>query len=101
MSNLVTGVVEIISEKPRGNGIAYGIKMSDGVWYGHGFIKPKFVKGDDLTFSWVPNGNFKNIEVNTVQVGQANKPQQAQASGGAPAPHNPNATNLYPVPVFT
>jgi len=81
MSNTVTGKVEAISAKPRGNGTAYGIKMSDGNWYGHGFTAPVFAKGDSISFSWDANGAFKNIDISTVTKEQQ---QQApvQSSGG-------------------
>lgn len=97
MSNTVTGTVEIISEKPRGTGIAYGIKMSDGVWYGHGFVRPKFQKGDNVTFEYEMKGQYANIVVRSVQVANAaSQPQQAaQPTQSAPAaPAAPNATQI-------
>ena len=91
----VTGTVEIISAKPRGNGTAYGIKMSDGQWYGHGFVPPKFQKGDNVTFVH-DGGQYKNIDVRSVQVTGGGVPQAAPQQ--APAPQQgggrPNNTQV-------
>lgn len=80
MSNIVTGQVEFISEKPagpRGN-LAYNVKMSDGEWYGHGFDKPNFEKGDTVTFSVSTNGRFKNIDKKSVEVHKGAPAQSAK-----------------------
>jgi len=65
--NVAQGVVKSITSKPAGRGTANNIKM-DRVWYGHGFVKPTFEKGDTIKFAWEPNGNFKNIDAASVEI---------------------------------
>lgn len=77
---IVQGVVEFISSKPAGRGTAYNVKMDNGTWYGHGFNKPSFEKGDNIKFIWKANGNFKNIETDSVEVLAAAPAEQKAAS---------------------
>lgn len=63
------GIVEVLSIKPTARGgNSYNFKLNDGVWYGHGFEEPKFVKGDNVEFTFAENGNFKNVDASTVVV---------------------------------
>lgn len=64
---VVNGVVEFISSKPAGRGTAHNIKVG-GDWYGYGFNAPSFSKGDNIKFTWTANGNFKNVDVASVEV---------------------------------
>lgn len=79
MSNFVTGQVEHISEKAAGRGVVYNVKMSDGEWYGHGFAKPTFAKGDTITFQVEMNGRFKNMNAKSVEISK-DAPAQAAKS---------------------
>lgn len=78
MSNLARGKVAIVA----GKGKATNIKLEDGTWYGCGFVTPdklKFRQGDSISFSYTENGNFKNIDLKTVDV-------EKSSVGAAPAP---------------
>ena len=86
--NTVTGVVELISAKPRGNGTAYGVKLNDGNWYGHGFAEPKFSKGDTVSFTY--SGQYNNIDIRSVRKEAA---QQAPAQAETSAHKAPSGTN--------
>lgn len=95
---MVTGVVEILSSKPAGSGTVYNIKVN-GEWFGHGFQKPIFEKGDNISFEYSQKGQYKNVVARTVQVLGGGQQQQAQApaqrgGGGAPAPSKPNDTQM-------
>lgn len=90
------GIVEVLSIKamPRG-GNSYNFKLSDGIWYGHGFDAPSFVKGDNVTFNYAENGNFKNVDAASVVISAV---EAAKATGGSAkasvAAYSPNATQL-------
>lgn len=57
-------------------------------WYGHGFAPPKFNEGDSVTFTWQPNGNFKNVDARSVQVTPAQQQAPAPTQQAAPAAQN-------------
>jgi len=69
--NNVTGTIKKIKATPRNKGMAYNFVMDDNVWYGHGFVPPKFQEGDTITFSYEVKGTFKNVIPNTVRITQA------------------------------
>ena len=81
--NTSQGIVEVVTEKPAGKGTAYNFKLNDGNWYGHGFKKPAFSKGASIKFAWEANGNWKNVDADTVVVMESTKPvvHTAQSTG--------------------
>lgn len=79
--SMVTGQVKAISQ--RGN--AFNIRVDDD-WYGYGFNKPAFNKGDTISFDFQQRGNFKNVDAKTVQVGASAPAQQAAPASGGSAP---------------
>jgi len=82
-----TGNVEQISTRPTSNGgTAYNIKLSDGAWYGYGFDAPNFVQGNNVSFAFAQNGNFKNVDASTVVVNAVAAAASQAVSSAAPAP---------------
>lgn len=82
--SVANGVVQYVSEKPGPRGPATNIKVNE-VWYGCGFVAANslpFKKGDLVSFSYSERGQFKNIDMKTVQVTPAATPAAAAASGG-------------------
>jgi len=72
MSDHIVGTVAKISEKPtRNGGTVYNICLDTGQddeWFGHGFDEPQFQEGDEIEFDVSYNGDFANIDVDTVNV---------------------------------
>lgn len=85
--NTDQGLVGNVTQKPAGKGYVYNFVLENGTWYGHGFEKPKFNKGDYIKFAWTPNGNFKNVDASSVEiVPQAEtKPQTTVGANAAAA----------------
>lgn len=99
MSEHVEGIVKAISEKAtRGGGTVYNAKIDiDGQedWLGCGFDEPDFVKGDELAFDIVMNGEHENIDMESVEVLVAapKKASRGRSSGrNAPAPSRGRAS---------
>ena len=64
----VIGFVEVLNQKPtRNNRMTYSAKVN-GTWYGHGFNIPSFQQGDEIEFVTVTNGQYINIDTNSVRV---------------------------------
>lgn len=81
MSNVIRGKVAVVSVR----GKAVNIQVEGQGWYGCGFTTPdklKFKQGDTISFSFTENGNFKNVDMKTVEVeaGAAIKAPAAQSS---------------------
>jgi len=87
--NISQGIVEVLMAKPAGKGTAYNFKLDDGNWYGHGFEKPKFDKGSSIKFTWVANGQWKNVDAASVEVVESSAP----VTHTAPATAKAAATN--------
>ena len=71
MSDHVIGIVQKISEKPTRNDPVYNICLDTGQddeWFGHGFDEPQFQEGDEIEFDVKYNGDFANIDVDTLNV---------------------------------
>ncbi len=68
------GKVEIITEKPAGNGFVYNLKLSDGEWYGYGFKKPAFERGASIKFAFTANGKWRNVDVASLEVVEDDRP---------------------------
>lgn len=67
MSNVVRGEVTAVSNK----GKATNIQLNRSDWYGCGFVTPdklKFGKGDTISFTYTENGQYKNVDLKTVEV---------------------------------
>jgi len=68
MSDMMSGIVEDISSKPtRGKNDLWSIKV-DGDWFGHGFDEPNFDVGAEVEFEISMNGDFENVDVDTLVV---------------------------------
>ena len=68
MSDMMSGIVEDISSKPtRGKNDLWSIKV-DGDWFGHGFDEPNFDVGAEVEFEISMNGDFENVDVDTLIV---------------------------------
>lgn len=83
--NTANGIVKKIQQRGKAFNFVL-IENGQEVWYGHGFAPPKFNEGDSITFTWQANGNFKNVDLRSVQVSAAPAPAQQQTSGSSPAP---------------
>jgi len=73
MSDHVVGIVAKISAKPARSGdnvynICMEIDGGDDEWFGHGFDKPEFQEGDEIEFDIEYNGDYTNVDKNTVNV---------------------------------
>jgi len=79
MSDHVIGIVKAISEKAtRNGGTVYNVKLDTGQddeWFGLGFDEPQFGKGDEIEFDVTYNGDYANVDANSVNILQ-------EASGG-------------------
>lgn len=67
-----TGIVEVVSEKHESNAgkpfrtPLYSVKMNDEQWYGCGFKNPNVQQGDNITFLFETDGQYKNMDVGTI-----------------------------------
>lgn len=83
MSDYVEGVVKKISEKDtRNGGINYNVCVEeDGKedWFGHGFDAPVFGEGDTIGFDIKYNGEYANVDKDTVEVIEVAKPKSSRS----------------------
>jgi hypothetical protein len=100
--------VEAISTKQvktkRGLADTFSIKCDDGVWYGLGFDKPTFAKGDDITFDFENTAYGNKIKFETVKINGSAAPSVSKPSGGLTsyqpkAPYTPAASRPFPIPL--
>ena len=93
MSDHVEGLVAKISEKPTRNGgtiynVCIEIDGTEDEWFGYGFDKPEFFEGDEIEFDIKFNGDYANIDPDTVNIlseGEGEKKKTAprgRSSGG-------------------
>lgn len=83
MSTAIQGVVEHMSERPAGRGVAYGLKVN-GEWFGNGFSKPACSKGDTVKFAWANNAKgYATIEEGTLEVVSDAAPAAPNSAGKA------------------
>ncbi len=81
MSDHVIGIVAKLTSKEAGknNNLVYNICIEeegrDDEWYGHGFDEPNFQEGDEIEFDIQWNGDYPNIDVDTVNVLQEGEPK--------------------------
>jgi len=72
MSDHFEGIVQKITEKAtRNGGTMYNVCMDTGQedeWFGHGFDEPQFLEGDEVAFDVTYNGEYANIDTNTVDI---------------------------------
>lgn len=69
----VVGVVKKITEKAtRNGGTMYNACLDTGgrddEWFGHGFDEPVFGEGDEIGFNIKMNGEYENIDVDSVEI---------------------------------
>lgn len=72
MSDHVIGVVQKITEKAtRNGGTIYNVCLDTGQddeWFGHGFDEPNFGEGDEIEFDISYNGDYANVDPDTVEI---------------------------------
>jgi hypothetical protein len=73
MSDRVEGIVAKITEKPTRNGgtiynVCLEINGGEDEWFGHGFNEPEFQEGDEIEFDISYNGDYANVDTNTVNI---------------------------------
>ncbi len=72
MSDQVEGIVKKITDKPtRNGGTIYNVCVDTGnedEWFGHGFNEPQFSEGDEIAFAISYNGEYANVDTNTVEI---------------------------------
>lgn len=68
--NTIQGTVNLVTEKTLdgGKGTVYNFKLEDGQWFGMGFKKPLFGKGDFIEFAYTMRGQYKNADPDSVVV---------------------------------
>jgi hypothetical protein len=96
--NISQGIVKAVSERPAGNGIAYNFCTEDGTWYGFGFDKPKFGKGDYIKFTWTARGAYKNVDPKTVEILDAQSSSVSDSAGQSIPSNTPAAGISRSVP---
>lgn len=82
--SLVKGVVQAISEKAGPRGPASNIKVDD-TWYGCGFVAASSLpckKGDTVSFTFTERGQYKNVDMKSMQVTPAAAAQASSGGGG-------------------
>ncbi len=90
MSDHVEGIVAKISEKPTSNGgtiynICLEIDGAEDEWFGHGFDEPIFQEGDEIEFDIEYNGDYCNVDKDTVVIiseGEPKPKSRGRSSGG-------------------
>ena len=89
MSDHVEGLVAKISEKAAGKGTVYNVCLEiegqDDEWFGHGFDEPVFQEGDEIEFDIKYNGDYCNVDPNTVNIlseGEPKPKSRGRSSGG-------------------
>lgn len=80
MSEMMSGFVEDISSKgTRGKNDLWSIKV-DGDWFGCGFEEPYYDVGAEVEFEIEMNGDFENVNVDTLVVLQE-APERGRGNG--------------------
>lgn len=77
----IQGTVTKITSQPRGQrgNLAYSLQIDNGDYYGHGFNQPTCREGDQIEFNIDWNGQYKNVNVQSVRVlNQGGGQQDAQ-----------------------
>ena len=92
MSDHVEGLVAKITEKPTRNGgtiynVCIEIDGGEDEWFGYGFDKPEFFEGDEIEFDIKYNGDYANIDPDTVNIlsegeGEKKPAPRGRSSGG-------------------
>jgi len=88
MSDHVEGIVAKITEKATRNGgtiynVCLEIDGADDEWFGHGFEEPAFQEGDEIEFDISYNGDYCNVDPNTVNILSEGEPKpRGRSSGG-------------------
>ncbi len=88
MSDHVIGIVAKITSKEAGknNNLIYNICIEedgrDDEWYGYGWDEPQFTEGAEIEFDIAYNGDYANIDVDTVNVLQDGEPKAKPRSSG-------------------
>lgn len=84
--NTSQGQVALVTEKQldNGRGTVYSFKLEDGNWFGLGFTKPSFDKGDFIEFAYDQKGQYKNADAKSVVV-KDTAPAAPAAQTAAPA----------------
>ena len=87
--SMVVGTVEEVTQFNSSAGLLYGIKVN-GENYGTYKTKPACNKGDTVSFRFKANGNYKNVDMKTLEI-QAGVPQVQTVLGplSVPAPREP------------
>jgi hypothetical protein len=100
MSDHIEGIVARISAKAGGRSgdkvynICMEIDGEDDAWFGHGFDEPVFQEGDEIEFDVEYNGDFENVDKETVNIISEGspKPKSRSRSGGS-SRSKPNRSN--------
>lgn len=94
MSEKMQGLVDKVFSKKRNT--QHGEKMSysliiDGEFYGNGFTNPGDLEGSEVEFTFSRNGNFANIDKDTIKVlssggGSSSNSKQSNQGNSSPPP---------------
>jgi len=68
MSDMASGQVATVRKNDKGY---FSLKLEDGTWYGCGQDRPPCVEGDSIEFAFDMNGKFKNADVDSIVVIEA------------------------------
>ncbi len=86
MSDHVVGIVAKITSKEAGknNNLIYNLCIEeegrDDEWYGYGWDEPDFTEGAEIEFDISWNGDYPNVDVDSVNVIADGEPKQAKRS---------------------
>lgn len=92
--SMVVGTVEEVTSFNSSAGTLYGIKIN-GENYGTYKTKPNCNKGDTVSFRFKANGNYKNVDMKTLEI-QAGVPQ-ATPELARPAPPREPYVDKQPI----
>lgn len=67
MADTMQGIVEKITEKKTAKGTFYSINV-EGDWFGFGKEAPEFGEGSEVSFEISVNGDFENVDQDTLEV---------------------------------
>lgn len=81
MSNSISGVVQVVSEKATARSKLYSLKVND-AWYSNNFDKPKCKKGDMISFEYDETQYGNSIIKDSIIVMES-KVYTAPATGSA------------------
>lgn len=80
MADTMQGIVEKITEKKTAKGLFFSINV-EGDWFGFGKEAPEFGEGSEVFFEISVNGDFENVDNDTLNIIDNQNPPAKKSSG--------------------